>query len=669
MDVFIVRPFGVKEEIDFDQMERELIGPALEGIPDLTWGTTGEIFQQGNIRTDMMDRLLTADLVIADISIHNANVYYELGIRHALRHRPTVLIRSRKHDVPFDLKTDRYLAYDLNDLATGAKALRETVLATLKNDAPDSPVYQLLPQLDIREGSDYITIPRAFVEAVRYAKERRNLPGLLLLAREARVERWHLEGERLVAEALFATNQLPPALEVWNRIHEKRRTDADANLKLGTIHQRLGDLPAANLALDRVLNSDASPADRSDALAQKGRNFKDQWVASWKVVSDPKERQIVALESDLLMKSMDAYYKGFLEDLDGYYAGLNALAMTVVLIELADHHPDVFSARFEDEEDAQYALRQLRRRREELDNAVEVALAAASYRDERKTTKDAWLVASVADHRLLTSDRPAFVRQGYLDAMALVDGFNGASVARQLALYAELGIRTQVTPAALDALNVSEEQVVEAAAAETETPPPVRVILSAGHRPDLPGRKSERFPLEHEAKARAAIKAEVEREVATADGPVIGLAGLAAGSDILFHEVCIELGIKTHGALPMPKDAFIAQSLSECPGDWVERFRKIEGDVEIEVLHQDAAAWVSRADENYPYERCGMWLSMRAFAWPNAEVSVVGLWDGAPGDGGGGTAETIALARERGAKVVHIHTPSLFGLDGLPSAD
>jgi hypothetical protein len=44
-----------------------------------------EIRRQGNIRLDMFQRLLTADLVIADISIQNANVYYELGVRHALR--------------------------------------------------------------------------------------------------------------------------------------------------------------------------------------------------------------------------------------------------------------------------------------------------------------------------------------------------------------------------------------------------------------------------------------------------------------------------------------------------------------------------------------------------------------------------------------------------------
>ena len=117
LHVFIVRPFGTKSGIDFDRVEKELIRPAMEQA-SLTGGTTGEFLQQGNIRADMFEQLLIADLVIADISIHNANVFYELGIRHALREKRTFLIKSNlanEPDVPFDLKTDRYLAYDAKD--------------------------------------------------------------------------------------------------------------------------------------------------------------------------------------------------------------------------------------------------------------------------------------------------------------------------------------------------------------------------------------------------------------------------------------------------------------------------------------------------------------------------------------------------------------------------
>src|SRR4051794_15459490 len=102
---FVIRPFGDKAGIDFERMHAELIGPVLRDLR-ITGGPVAEIVAAGNIRTDMFERLLVADLAIADISIHNANVYYELGIRHALRDRMTVLIRADVAEVPFDLRTD-----------------------------------------------------------------------------------------------------------------------------------------------------------------------------------------------------------------------------------------------------------------------------------------------------------------------------------------------------------------------------------------------------------------------------------------------------------------------------------------------------------------------------------------------------------------------------------
>ena len=101
MRVFVVRPFGEKEGIDFERVDRELIQPALvrlgtQGI-HVVGGTTAEINRAGNIREDMFRLLVVADLVIADVSIHNANVFYELGIRHALRPRHTFMIRSDDH--------------------------------------------------------------------------------------------------------------------------------------------------------------------------------------------------------------------------------------------------------------------------------------------------------------------------------------------------------------------------------------------------------------------------------------------------------------------------------------------------------------------------------------------------------------------------------------------
>ncbi|HEY8206519.1 MAG TPA: hypothetical protein VIG99_03490, partial [Myxococcaceae bacterium] len=76
MRAFVVRPFGTKEGVDFDRVQAELIDPAIKEI-GFTGSTTGEIVSAGSIHEDMFELLLTADLVVADITIHNANVFYE----------------------------------------------------------------------------------------------------------------------------------------------------------------------------------------------------------------------------------------------------------------------------------------------------------------------------------------------------------------------------------------------------------------------------------------------------------------------------------------------------------------------------------------------------------------------------------------------------------------
>ena len=51
-----------------------------------------EEIRAGDIKTDMFQELLVADLVVADLTIDNPNVWYELGVRHALRARGVVIV-------------------------------------------------------------------------------------------------------------------------------------------------------------------------------------------------------------------------------------------------------------------------------------------------------------------------------------------------------------------------------------------------------------------------------------------------------------------------------------------------------------------------------------------------------------------------------------------------
>ena len=136
--VFIVRPFNVKEGVNFEAVDALLIQPALKAAGE-EGATTTNIAHAGNIREDMFRLLVTADLVIADVSIHNANVFYELGVRHGLRPRGTLLIRAAVQEYPFDLQTDRFLLYDPAKPEASVGKLTAAITATLATVAYRRP--------------------------------------------------------------------------------------------------------------------------------------------------------------------------------------------------------------------------------------------------------------------------------------------------------------------------------------------------------------------------------------------------------------------------------------------------------------------------------------------------------------------------------------------------
>jgi hypothetical protein len=66
-----------------------------------------EIEHSGNINVPMYERLLKADVVVADVSTYNCNAFYELGVRHALRPYTTIIISGGRNDVPVRCRTNR----------------------------------------------------------------------------------------------------------------------------------------------------------------------------------------------------------------------------------------------------------------------------------------------------------------------------------------------------------------------------------------------------------------------------------------------------------------------------------------------------------------------------------------------------------------------------------
>src|SRR3954453_23759704 len=217
MRAFVIRGFGQKSGVDFDRVHEELIAPALASV-GLEGGTTGLIVEAGNIRDDVIHELVMADLVVADVSIHNANVFYELGIRHAVRNRATVLVRAKIDEVPFDLKGERYLAYDTEAPQDSVPQLERMLLETLANERVDSPVFQYLPGLPAGNRAALLEVPRELAEDIGQARERKWAGDLRLMAEEVAGLRFEEAALRLVAQASADVGDDAGARQAWEKI-------------------------------------------------------------------------------------------------------------------------------------------------------------------------------------------------------------------------------------------------------------------------------------------------------------------------------------------------------------------------------------------------------------------------------------------------------------------
>jgi hypothetical protein len=664
MFVFVVRPFGTKNGIDFDKVHREMIAPAMARL-NLQGGTTEPIARAGNIRADMFELLAKADLVIADMSIHNANVFYELGARHALRDKRTFLIRSESDDVPFDLRTDRYLEYDKNDPAASVEKLVTGLQQTIDRPATDSPIFQLVPKLEPQNWTRLVVVPEDFREEVDKAAHDRCLGDLELLSLEARAFDWASEGLRLVGRAQFHLKAWEGARETWEAVRERLEGDHEADLKLGTVYQRLSDLAASDIAVKRaVADPEITDWERAEAYSLMGSNEKTRWTAAWKDTPD-KDKRERALGARYLQQAQSYYSDGFSSDLNHFYAGINALALQTIVAELAKAHPDTWAIDFDSEEEAEQALKKVEGERRQLEGAVALSVERERRRLERLGKKDRWADITPADLGLLTAKNPQRVVRLYRKALEGAESFYFDSVRRQLGLYQNLGVLADNVAAVLAELDRLEQQAGITHAGPRQEGEQARVLLFTGHRIDAPGRAEPRFPAEKESVARAAIKEAVAKEQARIATKVTGIAGGASGGDILFHEVCAELGIETQLYLAIPPAKYIVESV-EVPGqpEWIDRFRAVESRREPRILSQgkELPRWLRARSDYSIWQRNNLWTLHNALAHGGKSVTLVALWNGKAGDGPGGTKDMVDQARTRGAKVIVLDTNLLFGL-------
>jgi 3',5'-cyclic AMP phosphodiesterase CpdA/Tfp pilus assembly protein PilF len=245
--LFVIMPFGERQaapqhgvtKLNFEHIYPTLIRGAGE---DALWEVLriDEVHAPGNITDQYLSELFAADLVVADISIPNGNVYYELGIRQAISSGGTVLIACKGTPIPFDLNQQRVLFYEPSDEGL-LQARAKLALAIRSHQLPGTnPIRTFLEKLGLTSSPAQDTT--AFEQEFRGRIERaKNAEQLIAV--------WHwaqhlspLPAPPLLnlAERLSQAGEWATSVEVLRRAVQVRPQDFEINRQLGWHLRNLG---------------------------------------------------------------------------------------------------------------------------------------------------------------------------------------------------------------------------------------------------------------------------------------------------------------------------------------------------------------------------------------------------------------------------------------------
>jgi tetratricopeptide (TPR) repeat protein len=634
MHVFVAMPFGSKEGIDFNKIYSDLIKPALQEEGYEVFRADEEL-KAGEIRSDMFQELLLADLVVADLSIDNPNVWYELGVRHALRARGVIQIKSKRDYIPFDVYTDRTLSYHIKDgvpdpdfIDKDKSALRNMCRETMVSwyGRKISPVYHLLPFLkvpnwkDLKVGSaiEFWEKQQNWESNIEVARRKQRPGDILILADEAPIQALRMEAFRTAGKALMDLGQFSFALEQIEKALSIYPSDLVSNQYKGIL---LGRLKKFELAKEWNRNLVKENPRDSETLALLGRVEKDSWVHIWREEnkSTGQMAKDAAYEEGLLREAIDPYLEAFMHNPSHYYSGVNALTLLHLLKHLTD-------------DDSQA------NKRKALEGGVRWAVESALSK-ETPSYKDYWARVSQGDIEILVSDITT-IEKCYKYAISIAENnwFAINSSLQQILILKDLGFRPKEVEAAINIFDRALENLDK----PKSRAQPKSVFLFSGHMIDNPERKEPRFPNDKKyiEIAENAITLKID-ELGASKGD-LALCGGACGGDLLFAKACLERGLHLEIRIPFVEPTFLRKSVSFAGQAWIDLFYKVKSDKNTGLLVMPNEIGTSHANTD-PYVRNNLWQLYAALSSApkgNLErICFICLWDGKQGDGPGGTKD------------------------------
>jgi hypothetical protein len=322
---FVVMGFGEKTDLqtqrllDLDKTYRIIIKPAVDKA-GLKCIRADDVKHSGSIDVVMYDLLLSADVVVADLSTSNANAIYELGVRHALRPATTIIIAESQFKYPFDLThivirpyTHLGKGIDAEDGAKMSDELAEAIRTLAAAPQTDSPVYTFLSNLapPARQQAMLAAAQAATAKVVQAAavavEAKPSSPSKAADVADDLANSTLLEAAR----AARAADQWVVAKALLQKLKERRPNDAYViqQLALATYKSKQPSVDAALFEAQDILR-ELDPHNSSDAetLGLWGAIHKRLWE--------------VKAERKYLDESVRAYERGFYVRNDSY-TGIN----------------------------------------------------------------------------------------------------------------------------------------------------------------------------------------------------------------------------------------------------------------------------------------------------------------------------------------------------------
>jgi hypothetical protein len=136
---FVMQPFSTP----YGGYYSDIFKPAIEKAGLIPIKADAEIFGAGKIIDQVYRGISAAKVLIAELTTRNPNVFYELGLAHALS-KPVILVSSSENDVPFDLQHIRVVYYDVKDPFWGTKLIEkiaEKIVSALEH--PEEAIFKI----------------------------------------------------------------------------------------------------------------------------------------------------------------------------------------------------------------------------------------------------------------------------------------------------------------------------------------------------------------------------------------------------------------------------------------------------------------------------------------------------------------------------------------------